>query len=334
MKLIIQIPCFNEEQALPITLADLPQTVPGIDKIERLVIDDGSTDRTVEIARGLGVEHIARHTTNKGLAAAFQTGLDAALQLGADVIVNTDADNQYPGRFIPDLVQPILAGQSDMVIGNRQVHRIAEFSLSKKLLQKMGSAVVRYVSGTDVPDAPSGFRAFSREAALRINVLSGYTYTLETIIQAGKNNLAISHVPIETNPKLRGSRLVKSNLRYVLRSMATLLRLFVLYEPLRTFAYLSVPFLVFGSALWVRYLVFAAMGRTQEGAHISSVIAGAVSILVALLLFALGLIGDLMATNRRIAEQTLYHTKRAALTGLESGRRGLASDEGTGKGGA
>ena len=333
MKLIIQIPCLNEEEALPQAVRDLPTAIPGIDTIERLVIDDGSTDKTVEVARQLGIEHIVRHTTNKGLAAAFQTGLNAALQLGADVVVNTDADNQYPGRLIPELVRPILVGQADMVIGDRQVNRIEEFSFSKKVLQKAGSAVVRYVSGTDVPDAPSGFRALSREAALRINVLSGYTYTLETIIQAGKNNLTIAQLPIETNPKVRDSRLVKGNFRYVLRSTTTILRLFVLYEPLRTFAYLSVPFLLFGSALWIRYLVLAVMGQAGEGAHVSSVVAGAVSILVALLLCSLGLIGELLATNRRIIEQTLYYTKRAALADQKMEHRNSTTFEGNDKGG-
>jgi len=334
LKLIIQLPCLNEEEALPQAVRDLPKAIPGVDTIERLIIDDGSTDKTVEVARRLGIEHVVKHTTNKGLAAAFQSGLNASLQLGADIIVNTDADNQYPGRFIPELVEPILAGQADMVIGDRQVHHIGEFSFSKKLLQKMGSAVVRYVSGTDVPDAPSGFRALSREAALRINVLSGYTYTLETIVQAGKNNLTIAHVPIETNPKVRDSRLVKGNLQYVLRSMTTILRLFVLYEPLRTFAYLGVPFLLFGAALWVRYLVFAAMGEAGEGAHLSSVVAGAVSILVALLLVSLGLIGELLATNRRIIEQALYYTKRTALIDEKIERESSATLKGNLRGGA
>ena len=311
MKLIIQIPCYNEEQVLPQTLADLPTHIDGIDSIERLVIDDGCTDRTSETARELGVEHIVRHSSNKGLAAAFQTGLDAALRLGADIIVNTDADNQYPGRYIADLVQPVLRGEADMVIGNRQTDRIQEFSFVKKLLQRIGSAVVRAVSGTGVPDAPSGFRALSREAALRMNVLTGYTYTLETIIQAGKKNLTIANVPIETNPKTRESRLVRGSWSYARRQAVSILRLFILYEPLRTFIYLGLPFFLFGIGLWLRYLALLVGGAA--GGHIQSVVVGAVSILMAVLLWSLGMVGELLATNRRLQEETLYHLKRDTL---------------------
>lgn len=311
VKLIIQIPCYNEEQVLPQTLADLPTHVDGVDTIERLVIDDGSTDRTSQTAREFGVEHIVRHSSNKGLAAAFQTGLDAALRLGADIIVNTDADNQYPGRYVSDLVRPILREDADMVIGNRQTDRIQEFSFVKKLLQRVGSAVVRAVSGTGVPDAPSGFRALSREAALRMNVLTGYTYTLETIIQAGKKNLTIANVPIETNAKTRDSRLVRGSWSYARRQAMSILRLFILYEPLRTFVYLGLPFFLFGIGLWLRYLVLLIGGGA--GGHIQSVVVGAVAILMAVLLWSLGMVGELLATNRRLQEETLYHLKREAL---------------------
>ena len=317
MKLIVQIPCFNEEETLPLTLADIPRQIPGVDTVEILVIDDGSTDRTVGVARQLGVHHIVRHTGNKGLAMAFQTGLDACLELGADIIVHTDADNQYPGRRIPDLVAPILTGTADMVIGDRQTDKIEHFSFTKRLLQRLGSAVVRYVSGTDVPDAPSGFRALSREAALRINVLTGYTYTLETIIQAGKKNLIVAHIPIETNPKLRESRLIRSKWQYVMRSTATILKLFALYEPLRTFTYLSLPFLLGGSGLWLRYLVLLLLGETGRGAHVQSVVVGSAAWIVGFLIFLIGLLADIVATNRRLHEETLYYLKRSVFSRYE-----------------
>ena len=211
MKLIIQIPCLNEEETLPETIAHLPEEIQGVDEIEVLIIDDGSTDRTSEVALGLGVDHVVKHTENLGLATAFQTGLNASIEAGADIIVNTDADNQYPGESIRDLIRPVLDGDTDMVIGDRKPSEIEHFSLPKKLLQKIGSAVVRYVSGTNVPDAPSGFRAISREAALRLNVQTSFSYTLETIIQAGRKNLVVGHVPVKTNPDLRESRLFRSS---------------------------------------------------------------------------------------------------------------------------
>src|SRR3954463_9823163 len=235
MKLIIQIPCFNEEEQLPATLADLPRELPGIDEVEWLVIDDGSTDRTVEVARAPGVNHIFRLTNNKGLAAAFQAGLDASLKLGADVIVNTDADNQYFGGDIPKLVEPIIRGDADMVVGDRVVESIEHFSPLKKRLQHLGSAVVRRASETSVPDTPSGFRAYNREAAIQLQVVSKFTYTLETIIQAGKMTTAVAHVPIRTNPKTRESRLFPSMGSYVRRNTVSIFRVYAFYEPLRIF---------------------------------------------------------------------------------------------------
>ena len=254
MKLIIQIPCFDEEQTLPETLKDLPREVPGIDTVEWLVIDDGSTDRTVEVARAGGVDHIVRLTNNRGLAAGFQAGLDACLKLGADVIVNTDADNQYVGADIPKLVAPILEGKADMVVGDRETDRIEHFSPVKRLLQRWGSAVVRRASDTNVPDTTSGFRAYNREAALQIQVVSKFTYTLESIIQAGKMLVAVDHVPIRTNPKTRESRLFPSTAAYVRRNGVSIFRIYALYEPLRLFMAAAALTALVGVVIWGRFL--------------------------------------------------------------------------------
>lgn len=313
MKLIIQIPCYNEESTLPETIADLPDRIDGIDEIEILVIDDGSTDRTAAVARELGVHHIAQHQINRGLAAAFKTGLEACLQQGADIIVNTDADNQYPGRYIADLVRPILDGQADLVIGDRQTATIEHFSRSKKVLQHIGSSVIRFASNTQVPDAPSGFRALTRETALRMNILTGYTYTLETIIQAGKKGLTVAHVPITTNPQTRKSRLVKSNLDYVKRSMGTILRLFLLYEPLRSFIYLSLPLILGGLILWGRFLVLMLLGESARGSNVQSIMVGLAALIIGGLVVAIGLLGEILAINRQLQEETLYYLKRAQL---------------------
>jgi len=313
MKLVIQIPCLNEEDSLPITLAELPRHLDGVDVIEWLIVDDGSTDRTVEVARALGVDYVVRHPVNKGLAAAFRSGLDAALQLGADIIVNTDADNQYPARYIPDLIAPILRHQADIVIGDRQTGQIEHFSPTKRLLQSFGSAVVRLVSNTNVPDAPSGFRAMSRDAALQLNILTRYTYTLETIIQAGNKNLVVAHVPIETNGKLRESRLIKSMFRYVLRSATTILWLFVLYRPLRSFSLLAAPFLLGGALLWLRFVVLLMTGEAGRGTNVQSVIVGSALLIIGFMVFLIGLIGELVAMNRRLQEETLFYVKRLAL---------------------
>src|ERR671937_2227972 len=256
MKLIIQIPCWDEEDQLPETLADLPREVPGVDVVEWLVIDDGSTDRTVAVAREHGVDHIVRLTNNKGLAAGFQAGLDACLKLGADVIVNTDADNQYDGGDIPKLVAPIVAGQADMVIGDRETDQIEHFSPLKKQLQRLGSAVVRRASGTDVPDTTSGFRAYNREAALQVQVVSKFTYTLETIIQAGKMLVAVDHVPIRTNPKTRESRLFPSMWSYVRRNGISIFRIYSMYEPLKVFMTAAAITALIGAVIWVRFRWF------------------------------------------------------------------------------
>jgi glycosyltransferase involved in cell wall biosynthesis len=312
MKLIIQIPCLNEEDVLPGTLADLPREVEGFDAVEWLVVDDGSTDRTSEVARAHGVDHILRFHANKGLAVAFQAGLDAALKLGADVIVNTDADNQYRGDDVPKLVAPILAREADMVIGDRNVRDQGEFSRVKRALQSWGSWVVRRASGTDVPDVTSGFRAYNREAAIRLNVVSRFTYTLETIIQAGKSDLVVAHVPIRTNPKTRESRLFRSIPQYIKRSVATIVRISIMYEPLPAFLWPAATFALAGLALLVRFgwFYFTESGPTG---HVQSLIVGAALLIFALQLVLLGVIGDLLRTNRIISEETLQRTRKVEL---------------------
>jgi glycosyltransferase involved in cell wall biosynthesis len=301
MKLIIQIPCLNEAATLGTALATLPRTVAGFDKVEWLVVDDGSTDGTAELARQLGVDHVVRHPVNRGLATAFMTGIDAGLRHGADVIVNTDADNQYEAADIPLLVQPILDHRADMVIGARPIGQTEHFSWIKKQLQHLGSWAVRIASRTDVADAPSGFRAMTRETAMRLKVFNAYTYTLETIIQAGLSNLTVVSVPIRTNPDLRPSRLVRSIPNYVKRSLATILRVFVIYRPLTLFLWISVVLTFAGVAIGIRYLVFLAAG-TGSG-HVQSLLLAALCIMLGAFSFMMGLIADLISTNRKLMER-------------------------------
>jgi glycosyltransferase involved in cell wall biosynthesis len=311
MKLIIQIPCFNEEETLPVTLRDLPREVPGFDVVEWLVIDDGSVDRTVEVARTNGVDHIVRLTNNKGLASGFQAGLDACLKLGADVIVNTDADNQYYGPDIAKLVEPVLRGDADMVVGDRQVMTIEHFSPAKKMLQRLGSWVVRQASNTTVPDTTSGFRAYNREAALALQVVSKFTYTLETIIQAGKMTVAIDHVPIRTNEKLRESRLFPSMWTYIRRNGLSIFRIYSMYEPLRVFMMGAILIGVVAAIVWGRFAYFYVSG---EGAgHVQSLILGAVLFNAAMLLAALGVIGDLLSGQRIMLQRTFERVRRVEL---------------------
>lgn len=310
MRLIIQIPCYNEEQTLPATLADIPSHIPGVDVIETLVVDDGSSDATIAAARRLGVHHIVCMPGHKGLAVAFQAGLNACLQRGADIIVNTDGDNQYPQADIPRLIAPILRNEADIVIGDRQVHQVAHFSPLKRLLQRWGSCVVRMVSGVCVPDATSGFRAYSREAALRLSLLTRYTYTLETIIQAGKKGLRVAHIPIQSHEPSRPSRLVRSNWSYVTRSAGTILRLYVFYEPLRTFLFLSAPFVAVGLLAVLRFLYFQFMGEIGLGRYVQSLVLGGTLLTVGFLLIVLGVIADLVAANRALIEEMMYRVKR------------------------
>ncbi len=337
MKLIIQIPCLNEEQTLPETLTDLPRELPGLDEVQWLVIDDGSTDRTVEVARELGVDHIVRLTNNKGLAAGFQAGLDACLKLGADVIVNTDADNQYHGGDIAKLVAPILEGRADMVVGDRQVQNIQHFSPMKKGLQRLGSWVVRQASQTNVPDTTSGFRAYNREAAIQMQVVSKFTYTLETIIQAGKMLVAVDHVPIRTNPKTRESRLFPSMWAYVRRNMVSIFRVYSQYEPLRVFWTLAALVGVAALVVWLRF-AYAYVIQGEGAGHVQSLILGAVLFNTAALLFALGIIGDQLHGQRVLSQRTLERVRRVELqlgvapSHYEPGARDTGQEPTTGAG--
>ncbi|MDX1663268.1 MAG: glycosyltransferase family 2 protein [Candidatus Promineifilaceae bacterium] len=312
VRVIIQIPCLNEAQTLPAAIKALPRQMPGVDSVEWLVVDDGSSDDTVAVASASGVDHIVVHRRNLGLARAFQSGLDTALRLGADIIVNTDGDNQYPGAAIPHLVAPILAGEADIVIGNRQVESIPHFSPLKRWLQRFGSWTIRNVSGTEVPDAASGFRAYSREAALRLNVLSRFSYTMETIIQAGKMGLTIISVPVWTNPPTRPSRLQRSMWHFVKSQASTILRIYAFYEPLRTFSYLAAPFLLSGLLLWLRFLAvyfFTASGdRFQQSLTI-----GTGLLVVGALIFVLGIMADIAGKHRQLTQETLYRLKKLDL---------------------
>jgi glycosyltransferase involved in cell wall biosynthesis len=312
MKLIIQIPCKDEEEQLPQTLAELPREVAGVDEVEWLVVDDGSTDGTVEVARRHGVDHIVRLTNNKGLAAAFEAGLDACLKLGADVVVNTDADNQYDARDIPKLVEPIVAGRADMVIGDREVESIAHFSPLKKTLQHAGSAVVRRASGTSVPDTTSGFRAYNREAAISMNVVSKYTYTLETIIQAGKMLVAVDHVPIRTNRTQRESRLFGSMYEYVRRNGLAIFRVYTMYEPLKVFMTVAALLGVVALVIWGRFAYFYVVDDEGSG-HVQSLILGAVLFIAAVQLAALGILGDSLAGSRVTQQRILERVRRVEL---------------------
>jgi glycosyltransferase involved in cell wall biosynthesis len=312
VKLIIQIPCLNEEETLPATIADLPRQLDGIDAIELLVIDDGSTDRTVAVARECGVHHIVRLTNHKGLAAGFQAGLDACLKLGADIVVNTDADNQYRGADVARLVAPVLAGEADMVVGDRQTSQIEHFSGSKKGLQRLGSWVVRRLSGTEVTDTTSGFRAYNREAALQLLVVDNFTYTLESLIQAGKMLIAVDQVTIGTNPQTRESRLADSTGAYVRRNGPAILRVYARYEPLRAFMTAGAVVLALALVSWLPFILDWVFNGNSKG-HIQSLLLGAVLFIVAVQLFALGVIGDLLAGQRVMTQRVFERVRRVEL---------------------
>lgn len=315
MKLIIQIPCFNEEATLPATLADLPKKIPGIDEIDILIINDGSTDATLKIARQHGVDHIIEFSKNQGLAFAFQTGLDACLKLGADLIVNTDADNQYCGADIPKLVGPILEGKADLVVGTRDIGAIDHFTSTKKWLQRIGSWVVRRASGSLIRDTTSGFRAFNREAALRMIVHSKFSYTLETLVHAGAGPLSVEQVPVRVNEKLRESRLAGSTWVYLKKSTATLLRIYSMINPLRVFLLIGGTVFGLGFLLGVRYLYYYIVA-TASG-HIQSLILAAILMLVGFQTMVIGLVADLIGANRRLSEDILYRLRRIELGGIQ-----------------
>lgn len=308
MKLIIQIPCYNEAETLEIALNALPKHIDGVDVIEYLIINDGSKDNTVEVARNWGVNYIVNFRNNKGLARGFMAGLDACLRNGADIIVNTDADNQYCGDDIEKLIQPILRGEAGMVVGERPIDQTEHFSPLKKKLQHLGSWVVRKASKTDIPDAPSGFRAYSRHTAMRMNVINEYTYTLETIVQAGRQKMAVTSVPIRTNAELRPSRLFSSMFGYVKKSMLTIGRALMMYKPLYCFAWIAGIFGVIGVGIGIRFLVYYFTG---DGAgHIQSLILASMFIIIAVLCGVIGLLGDVIAANRKLLEEIQFELRK------------------------
>jgi glycosyltransferase involved in cell wall biosynthesis len=308
VKLIIQIPCYNEEATLPQTIHDLPTTLPGIDEIEVLVVDDGCTDCTVQVAQELGVQHIVRLKQNRGLASAFSTGMEAALQAGADIIVNTDADNQYRGEDIAKLVQPILEGRADIVIGDRGIAAVEHFSPVKRLLQQLGSWVVGHAAGIPIPDATSGFRAFTREAALRLTILSDYTYTLETLIQAGARRMSVTYVPIRTNPQSRPSRLISSIPSFLAVSVVTILRFYTMYRPIRVFTAIGGVLVTSGVVLGLRFLYYYLQGPGTG--KVQSLILAAILTIIGFQVGLIGLIAEMVRLNRKMIEETLYRMRR------------------------
>ena len=308
MRLVVQIPCLNEEETLPLVLDSIPKQIPGIDEIVVLVVDDGSTDRTVEVARSMGVRHFVRHARNQGLGRSFHDGVARALELGADIVVNTDGDNQYPQDRIVDLVQPILRGDADIVIADRQVHLVEHFSRLKIALQRAGSRIVNRAAGTDLPDAASGFRAYSRDSIIRLNTITRFSYCMETIIQAGNKKLAITSLPVVTNPKTRESRLFKSTHQHVLKSAGAIIRAYIMYKPYVIFTALALFFATLGLIPFVRFAALQLQER--PGSHLQSLIVGAVLLIISFLSVILGIISDLIRTNRILIEDSLEHTKK------------------------
>jgi glycosyltransferase involved in cell wall biosynthesis len=315
MKLIVQIPCFNEEATLPATFNDIPKQIDGVDVVEILIIDDGSTDKTIEVAKALGVHHIVINKNNRGLARTFRTGLNECLKLGADIIVNTDGDNQYAGWDIPKLIQPILDGKADVVVGDRNTAKVAHFSPFKKFLQRLGSFVVKTLSGVQVPDAVSGFRAYSRDAALQLNIVSPFSYTIEALIQAGKKHMAVTSVPVETNAKTRESRLFSSIPKFIERQLTTIVRMYAMYQPLKVFFFIGLTLSILGAIPILRFLYFYFTGD-GEG-HIQSLILGGVFTILGFISFLIALLADLMNFNRQLIEQTLEKVRRIELDFLK-----------------
>jgi glycosyltransferase involved in cell wall biosynthesis len=312
LKVVIQIPCLNEESTLPLVFENMPTRIPGVDEIEFLVVDDGSTDRTAEVARELGVHHIVRHTRNMGLGASFRDGVLKALEMGADVVVNTDGDNQYPSERIPDLVRPVLEGRADIVIADRQTHTIEHFSPLKKRLQRWGSEVVNFAAGTELPDAASGFRAYSRESLMRLNTVTRFSYCMETIIQAGNKRLRIESIPVETNSQTRESRLFRSTREHVVKSAVTILRAYVMYRPFTLFLGVGGVLFILGLVPFVRFLILLWFTNDNGGAgrHVQSLVIGGVAILAAFITVSLGVLADLIRINRILIEDSLEQQKR------------------------
>lgn len=333
MKLFVQIPCYNEEATLPLVVRSIPRQIPGVDEVRILVINDGSHDRTVEVARELGVDYIVSHRGNRGLAATFQTGLDACLQLGADIIVNTDGDNQYPQAEIPNLIAPILRGEADMVVADRQTDQISHFSAQKKVLQRFGSWMVRRLADAQVADAPSGFRAFTREVAERLNVVSTYSYTLDTLIQAGRGKMKIANVPVLTNAKTRESRLMRGTMDYLANSAATLLRVYAMYESLKVFFVIGALIMLIGSAFVGRWMFYYFQGE-GEG-KVQSLVLAAALLIIGFNIWGMGLLANLIGSNRRLLELLTYRVKRIeraqvpteALVVADEADRAAARDE-------
>jgi glycosyltransferase involved in cell wall biosynthesis len=316
VRLVVQVPCLNEEDTLPAVLETIPRQIDGIDEIIVLIIDDGSTDRTVEVAEAHGVTHFVRHARNRGLGRSFHDGVQRALELGADIVVNTDGDNQYPQERIADLVQPILAGTADIVIADRQVHLVEHFSGPKVLLQKLGSRIVNKAAGTDLPDAASGFRAYSRDSLMLLNTITRFSYCMETIIQAGNKKLAITSVPIRTNPKTRESRLFKSTYQHVLKSAGAIIRAYIMYKPYVIFSAFALLLGVLGLIPFVRYA--ALQLGDDQGGHLQSLLVGTVLLVMAFLSVIVGIVSDLLRTNRALIEDTLEHTKKMRFGKAES----------------
>lgn len=309
MRLVVQVPCLNEEETLPLVLESIPKQIDGIDEIIVLIIDDGSTDRTVEVAQAHGVTHFVRHARNRGLGRSFHDGVQRALELGADIVVNTDGDNQYPQERIGDLVQPILRGEAEIVIGDRQTSEIGHFSPLKKQLQAFGSRVVNKAAGTDLPDAASGFRAYSRESLMLLNTITRFSYCMETIIQAGNKKLKIGSVPIVTNPKTRESRLFKSMREHVMKSAGAIVRSYIMYKPYAIFTFCAVLFGVLGLVPFIRWGILQ-FSSDRPGGHLQSLLIGAVLLMASFLSVIIGVISDLIRTNRMLIEDTLEHTKK------------------------
>jgi glycosyltransferase involved in cell wall biosynthesis len=316
MKLIVQVPCYNEEATLPLVINSIPKFIKGVDEVETMIIDDGSKDKTVSVAKRLGVTHIIRNRGNKGLAFTFSTGLHEALKRGADIIVNTDGDNQYPQQDIPKLIKPILDGTHDIVVADRQTSKIAHFSPFKKFMQRFGSRVVNFASGTDLPDAPSGFRAYSRNAAMSLNIVTDFSYAMETIIAAGRRKIAITHVPVVTNPKTRESRLFKNIFQHMAKSGSAIIRSYTMYRPLKIFLAFAAFSVLIGLIPYVRYMLMVfQQGGEPVGGHLQSLIFGAVFIMLGVMFVVIGIVADLLAINRKLQEDTLTRLKRLEYDG-------------------